>query len=43
MSREPIGFRFIFLIGSPVHKCVLQLYMFVLFVFSYAGDGLVEW
>ena len=26
---------------SPAHKYVLQLYMYVLFVFSYAGYGLV--
>ena len=41
MSRALIGFRFIFTLGSPAHKYVLQLYMYVLFVFSYAGYGLV--
>ena len=48
MSRALIGFRFIFILGSPAHRYVLQahryvlqLYMYVLFVFSYAGYGLV--
>ena len=41
MSRALIGFRFIFILGSPAHKYVLQLYLYVLFVFSYAGYGLV--
>ena len=41
MSRALIGFRFIFILGSPAHRYVLQLYMSVLFVFSYAGYGLV--
>ena len=43
MSRALIGFRFIFILGSPAHRYVLQLhvYMNVLFVFSYAGYGLV--
>ena len=52
MSHALIGFRFIFILGSPAHKYVLQLYMsahkyvlqlymYVLFVFSYAGYGLV--
>ena len=43
MSRALIGFCFIFILGSPAHRYVLQqlLYMYVLFVFSYAGYGLV--
>ena len=41
MSRALIGFRFIFILESPAHKYVLQLYMYVLFVFSNAGYGLV--
>ena len=41
MSSALIGFRFIFTLGSPSHRYVLQLYMYVLFVFSYAGYGLV--
>ena len=41
MSRAVIGFHFIFLLGSLAHKYVLQLYMYVLFIFSYAGYGLV--
>ena len=41
MSRALIGFPFIFILGSPAHRYVLQLYMYVLFVFSYAGYGLV--
>ena len=41
MSRALFGFLFIFIQGSPAHKYVLQLYMYVLFVFSYSGYGLV--
>ena len=41
MSRALIGFRFILILARPAHKYVLQLYMYVLFVFSYAGYGLV--
>ena len=41
MSRALIGFRSIFTPGSPAHKYVLELYMYVLFVFSYSGYGLV--
>ena len=41
MSHAQIGFRFISILGSPAHKYVLQLYMYVLFVFSYSGYGLV--
>ena len=43
MSHAIIGLRFIFILGSLAHKYVLQLYkvMYVLFVFSYAGYGLV--
>ena len=41
MPRALIEFRFIFILGSPAHKYVLQLYMYVLFAFSYAGYGLV--
>ena len=41
MSCALIGFRIIFILGSPAHRYVLQLYMYVLFVFSYAGHGLV--
>ena len=41
ISRAPIGFHFIFILGSPAHKYVLELYMYVLFVFSYSGYGLV--
>ena len=40
MSRALIGFHFIFILGSQAHRYV-QLYMYVLFVFSYAGYGLV--
>ena len=39
MSRALIGFHFI--LGSPANKYVIQLNMYVLFVFSYAGYGLV--
>ena len=41
MSHALIGFRFIFILGSPAHKYVLQLYVYVFFVFSYSGYGLV--
>ena len=41
MSRALIEFRFIFILGSPAHKYALQLYIYVLFVFSYSGYGLV--
>ena len=41
MLRALIGFRFIFILGSPAHKYVLQIYIKVLFVFSYSGYGLV--
>ena len=41
MSHSLIGFYFIFLLGCPAHKYVLQLYMYVLFAFSYSGYGLV--
>ena len=41
MLRALIGFRFIFILGSPAHKYVLQLYMKVSFVFSFSRYGLV--
>ena len=33
MSRALIEFRFIFILGSPAHKYVLQLYMYVFLYF----------
>ena len=41
ISRALIGFRFIFILGSRAHKYILQLYKYILFVFSYSGYGLV--
>ena len=41
MSSVLIGFRFIFILGSRAQKYILQLYKYVLFVFSYLGYGLV--
>ena len=41
MSLALIGFCFILIPGCLAHKYVLQLYMHVLYVFSYSGYGLV--